>query len=709
MNMVNPNYNMNSIRFNAQQNTGRQVRIPEYYVVDTDEKKDLREQLKSNPFTSIGYEFFLRGTEHPIPTLLTWLSLSFGLDAYQKSCGGEYDKSLLKKVSTVGDNIENSAFIKSRPVQFVLDGFRNIRKGGNKLMENSAVLRAIFHTPSMPEWGMVKQELLPHRLKVCEDFFHITDSLHLADDAAIPIKNVVIRSEEKEALKAFFGSAKITETEKVNFVLLKQLGKTDDEIRAILNMGAKATEATKTEIRKSLNNISKEGIKILKEEISNGDLLGKHAYESVLDAVKSGAGKVKVRAGHYGFFGPLTRPFERVIACDEIYNKLWSMSDGAKTGTGRFLSKILQMSHRGLTFGQGKLGLLLLIAPSLVEVGRDVAKAEPEEKVGTAVNGLVESISWVFTFPAALHIMHAFGGIQYAGMTQKQVGQYRKIINDFNEANKAGQFATKEVYNEALKEAKRQLKNIAEPIEKNQNFFTKGLKKIARAFTMDLETFKAYEGQNFFMKKIHQLPNFFKNCFGVPVRFGVWTVISSFVLGGLLTKATSMLFGKAYDSMKHEENKENRKAQKKFLKEDLNERLYKTQAAKQMPKGAVTRPMILDGAQTVTRGNAQVLNSQAQKEEQVDNYTYIPSSENVIPSPIGKNSIDTYTHIPSQENTLKKDDTSNPNNRKYVPSQRAANIQKTWDNSGLASALQRADKAEARAMKVLSGNFDGMV
>ena len=735
MTQINQNYDMNNGVYVQQQGQARpvastnfrpqarKIRIPEYYDVSTEEKKSIREQLKSNPITSIPYEFLLRGTEHPIPTILTWLGVSFGLDAYSKACSGDYNKSLLKKVADLGDSLENSEVVKSKPGQFVVGGFGKISNGAKKLAQKSAVLRAIFNTPSMAEWPIVRQEMLPHRLKVCEDFFKITDTLHLADDGKAALSDLVIGNKEKDGLKKFFNVGKtsaVKEEEAVNYILLKQLGKNDTEIKTILNKGAGATEAVKAEIRKTLNNISKETLKEAHKAINDGDMLGEH-YKTVFSAAKAGAKKVKIRAGHYGWMGPITKPFERIISCDEIHNKLWSITGGAKTNTGRFFSKIMQMSHRGLTFGQGKLGLLLLIAPSLVDVGRDVIKADPDQKIGTAANGFVESISWVFTFPLALHIMHRFGGIQYAGMSTTDVGNYRKIINDFNEANKTGQYKTKAAYNKAKKNAQKELNKIMEKSNKKLNFFSKGLKKIARAFTMDLETFKAYEGQNFFKKKLQQMPNFFKNCFGVPVRFGVWSVLSMFVLGGLLTKGTQLIFGKAYDSMKNEENKENKKAQKQFLKEDLKERLYKTQVNKQMQTaqtGAVQSPKALQKAQLATHGRGennftseeQLQPKSAKKYDnlKIDNYTYIPSSENIIPSPAGKGSLDSYSYIPSQENKLKKDNLSNPNTRRYIPSQAAANIEKNWDNSGLEDALKRADRAESKAMKILAGNFEGM-
>ena len=94
------------------------------------------------------------------------------------------------------------------------------------------------------------------------------------------------------------------------------------------------------------------------------------------------------------------------------------------------------------------------------------------------------------------------------------------------------------------------------------------------------------------------------------------------------------------------------------------------------------------------------------QKEQVDNYTYIPSSQNIIPHEKNDTkSLDNYTYIPSSECIIKSDK-NNETNRKYIPSQAAANITKSFDNSGLQSALDRAQRAEANALKILSGNFE---
>ena len=96
------------------------------------------------------------------------------------------------------------------------------------------------------------------------------------------------------------------------------------------------------------------------------------------------------------------------------------------------------------------------------------------------------------------------------------------------------------------------------------------------------------------------------------------------------------------------------------------------------------------------------------KEDQMDNYTYVPSSQNIIKHPINKNSVDNYTYIPSSKCIIPPSAKDVEKQRKYIPSQQAANIDKTFDNSGLQSALDRAQRAEDKALRVLAGNFDGM-
>ena len=725
MSQINPNINNQYFQqgYAQQQGNQQQVKIPNYYYVPENTHPSAKEILKENPAYDMVLKPFI---EHPIATLGTWLGLGLGIDAYSKACSGSYEKSLVKKAANIGDKIENSKFIQSKPAQSVLNIFKSAGKKGSKIVQNSAILRAMKETPTMPEWEMVKTQMFNQKQEVVLDFIKITDALKLNSAEEPMLKNLGISNNEVNILKSNFGVQKISqipEKEAVNYLLLNRLGKTPEEIAKIQNLGANSTEAVKSEILKEMG-LTKEKLQLIKE-----DMYGKY-IDDVKVATSKVKGKVKMGAGHYGWLGPLTKPFERTIGCDEIYNKLHSMSDGAKTATGRFTSKAMQMIHRGLTFGGDKLGALIFIAPVLVELAQNIKKADKDQKVGTAANGLVENISWVFTFPLALKIMHSIGGIKHAGMGKEKVEQVRKLKENFNKqvnttivengikVPNPDTFKTKQEYDIARREVEKQIKAL-EKVE-GQNIFTKGLRKLAGIITPDLGLLKPYAGSNIAANTARKVPTFLKNIVGIPLRFGIWGLISMGVLGAGLTKITTSIFGKSYDAMKQDERNDELKKQKKFLKDDLNNRLYEAQRikqfeAKQQEKTQYTpqqQMLVSRGITSASHITPQIeqpmLKKQnVEKESIIDNYTYIPSQKNVIPHPIKNNRVDNYTYIPSSECTIKSDK-SNENTRKYIPSQKAADIQKTYDNSGLQSALDRAQKAEDKALRVLAGNFEGM-
>lgn len=716
MAQINSNINIQNFAGQREQQKREQqtVRIPSYYYVpDTYTPQSVREAVKENP----AYDMLLKPfVEHPIAVLATWLGIGVGLDAYSAACSGKYEDSLVKKAANLGDSIQNSRIIQNKPVQAVIKGFGSVGGAGKKVVQNSAILRAMKETPTMPEWTMVKSQMFNQKQEVVQDFMRIAEALKLDSDKAPNLKDIGLDEREIKMLKKTFNVQKISqipETEAVNQVLLDRLGKTPEEIKKIQAMGSASSGAVKSEILKEMG-LDAEKLKLIKDDV----------YGKYINDVKTATGKVKGRvkmgAGHYGWLGPLTKPFERTIGCDEIYNKLHSMSEGAKTGTGRFMSKAMQMIHRGLTFGGGKLGALIFIAPLLVELGINVKKADKDQKIGTAANGFVDNISWVFTFPLALKMMHSIGGIKHAGMGKDKVEQYRKLVEDFNKrveptmlkdgvsVPNPNTFKTKHEYDVAKSALQKQLKELK--TVKGQNIFTRGLRKLAGCITPDLCRINSYRNSNFAANTARKIPAFFRNAAGIPIRFGLWGLISMGVLGAALTKCTTAIFGKSYDSMKQDERKTDKKNQEKFLKQDLNQRLYEAQKAKQFGNQAA-QPVFQPSAQNImaARGispySSQIPVVEA-NDTRVDNYTYIPSQQNIIPHTQKKNKLDTYSYIPSQECTIKSDKV-NEAQRKYIPSQAAADIRKTYDNSGLQSALDRAQRAEDKALRVLAGNFEG--
>jgi len=706
-----------------------QVQIPAIYNNPENQQQDFKETVKKADMMGLIYPWIA----HPLLMLGTCTGLAYGVDKFSKACSGDYEKSLLGKAAKLGDNIENSKFVQSKEFQKVLGWGNDGVKKVNHFFRNSDVINAIKTTPSMPEWSIVKQEMFNQGQRLTEEFVRITDALHLNDDNAIKLKNLGLDKAEKDFIKQKFGVKnvyKAPQNEVVNTILLKRLGKSESEISSIIGMGDGANQAVKNEILKELG-ISKDLLENIKKD-------GPAKYvDDVQAAVSKVKGKVKIGAGHYSFLGPI-QPFERTIGCDELFNRFHSMTigGGAKTSTGRFMSKFLQKLHRGFTFGGGKLGVLLFVSPLLVETMVDVGKADKDQKVGTAAHGLMESVSWVFTFPIALKIMHSLAGAQYAGMGKDKVELYRNKIAEFNAKAMGDDFKSLAEYKDARKILEAELKELKKV--DGQNLLTKICRKLGSFVTMDLETIKSYRNGTIAGNFTRKIPNFFKNLGGVPMRLAIWGCISMGVLGAAITKATKMMFGNYYDRYKEEEYEAKKEEQKAFLKEDLQKRLFETQARKlqaaQNP--AVDSQFVQNEVQNQIPENNQVAQEQKVnpfvapqneiktseqnlatpiKEQVVETplveqqnpqeSQYIPNQDSVI-KPNQTEKLDNYTYIPSSENVLNKDKKSQEN--KYIPSQVGVKFNKTFDNSGLQGALARADRAEKKALETLAGNFSGM-
>ena len=733
------NFDNHNNNYTVQQRTGQnqrgfmtqKVQIPDYYVQD--DKHSFKDVLEESPMYSMGIKgFFGPLIDHPIASILTWFGCGFLLDKYTASCGGEYDKSLLKKVVNFGDKIENSKFIQSNPVQKVLGFLKSSSKKGGNLANKNSVIKAIRETPTMPELEIVKSEMIPQRQRVVHDFNQIVNTLKLTTDGYANLNKLALDKSEKQQLKNLANILN-SEEKASSYIQLKRLGIAEPEIISIISKEDGGVAETKKAILKAFGNKDTAWLKAVHE-----DTIGKY-IDDVQAATKQVGGKVKIGLGKYSPFGLnlgwLTRPGERTLGCDNVANRLISLDPsakgGAKTATGRFMSRFMQMVHRGLTFGGGKYGVLLFIAPAFVETAINVQKAEPNQKIGTGISNLTNHISWVFTFPFALQIMHHICGAQYAGMQKEDVQAIRKLQTDFNKRNKKsieeGGFKNYEEYNKERIRVNNEIKKKKEVIinGKKQKWYTRGIRKLASILTPDLGKLDAYNTHNAVTTKLSQLRNLPRNLVGVPLRLILFGVLTMGVLDAAINKTIKFLFGDSYDSMKEEEIKDAKKEQKKFLKEDLNERLYEAQkqklirlAKKQKQQGTNANSQSRQNSQgqnLTLRGSGGnsygIPNVQQNAEECVDNYTYIPSQENFIKQTVKKGSADNYSYIPSQNSTIKTDKNGNTNSstiRSYIPSQAAANIHKSWDNSALQSALARADRAENRAYKILSGDFEGM-
>ena len=692
------------------------VRIPDYYAQDN--RKSFKEMLEENPMYSAGIKgFFGPLIEHPIASVLTWFGCGFLLDKYTSACGGEYDKSLLKKVTNFGDRIEKSKFVQSKPVQAFLNLFSKGSEKSGKFIRKNSVLRAIWNTPTMPEWEIVKSEMIPQRQRVVHDFNQIVNTLKLSTEGYAGLNKLALDKSEKQMLKSLAETLN-TEEKASSYIQLKRLGMAESEIMSIVSKADGGVADTKKAILKALGDKDADWLKKVQED-AFGNRIGE-----VQEATRRVGNKVKIGLGDFRPFGvnpgALNSATKRILGCDNVYNRLRSLdpANGA-TKTGRFMSRFMQMVHRGLTFGGGKLGVLLFIAPAFVETAINVHKAEPDQKIGTGVSNLVNHISWVFTFPFALQIMHHICGAKYAGMDENTIQKIRDKVNELNKDNKEGKIKDYKTWENRRNEVNNFIKKHSKV--EGQKWYTKGIRKLAGWLTPDLGKVDAYNTGNIVTKKFSQLRNLPRNLWGVPVRLILFGVLTMGVLDTILNKSIKLIFGDSYDSMKEEEIKDAKKEQKKFLKEDLNERLYEAQRKKlqnrtaqkpsQKQNNQQGNAIAHHGAGAIKKNIPQSLpyGLTADTPNNYDNYSYIPSQQSVIKSSISGGKRDNYTYIPSQDSTVQaRDNGTGLNKRSYIPSQAAANISKSWDNSGLEAAMSRADRAENKALKVLGGNFEGM-
>lgn len=704
--------------------------------------------------------------EHPLLMTGTAGTLIYGIDRFSEACGGDYEKSVLGKITKAGDKLENSKFIQKEGTQKVL---RTTKKYYDKYatkLRNTNVVKAMLDTPCVPERAMAKCEYISQKQRIIQDnFFRIVESLRLGTEETLELKNLGLDKTEKDLIKKFFNVDKVSavaEDKAANFVVLNRLKLSESEIKNILDLGDDATKETKKKILETMGT-TLDDIKKFK-----GDDTGKYV-DDIFEIAKRGKGKIWTGAGEYKILGPF-QVLKRKIGLDQLHNNLLSLKDGAKTATGKLFAKATHLIHRGFTFGGGKLGMLLFIAPHFMHTIINTCKAEPEEKLSTAVQGSIGSISWVLTFPLAIKSAYALGGLKHMGMTKDAVEAYRNKIKIFNNTT----FDNKKAYNIARKKLQGEINDLWKV--KDQNLLTIMTRKIAKVFTCDLGQIKPFEGKNFFANLWHKKGKFFKNLGNEPLRF-VSILAISFLLDSIITKTLSSFLGKTHDESLEEMNVDAKKQQKEFAVNDLRDRLRAANKQKilsanspveEVVNTAKSEPIIppvnlakrikvdtntsqveqvpvtLESTETVPAENKKVA-SEAQdskknfeKEtankisaDEVTSEKEIPQKQakqvaeglqikdevenKYIPSPYPNPELfkkkvekrDNYTYIPSSENVIKKKEESTEQ-LKYIPSQLAANLSKTFDNSGLQAALRRADRAEMRALQTLAGNFGPM-
>lgn len=700
--------------------------LPDLYNIPMDsyEKQGLKENLKKSDPSGLFEIVF----NHPLAFFGSWLAFGYGMNKYADACGGNYETSLLNKAATFGDKIYNQKIWHSPTMNNIKEttnkGFGKIKK----LLEKSDIFRAFKNSPVEPEWAIAKNMTYHTEEEIVCGLTNLLGKLKLTDTNIMQFNELGLKKDEIANLKKVFNVSNINAINKekaINYTLLKRFGELSDN--DIMEKIAKdtATADTKKYILEKLE--------LNAEKIAN---LGKNPKENLVlarDVAQKASGKVWIGQGNYKILGPLTKPFERIISADYISNQFKSLSQHNKGG--QIAAKIVQNTYRGLTFGGGKLGALIFIIPELIHGVINTKKADKDEKLGTAAWGFLRAISWVITFPISVKLLYNMAGIKFAGMSEKAIKNHENLIKAFNEKLQNGEFKDKNTYKTAKKELTKELKELRNV---KQNLFTRTVRKVVSPLSMDLNVIKPFKNNSAIGNFIRKLPNFMKNCGAVPLKFFLCMMGIQSVLDSILHKGCNAIFGKNYDSEKENELKTKKQEQEKFTYNDLHQRLEKLQVAKQMTSsGAVPEqneiptenPFELNDVQKNNLQNklndikqteqaiinTNVVSDNPQSQQYVSDNTQnsdinneeLPltsnNSENIFE--VNKN-YDNYTYIPSQNSVLNNKPKTDA--AKYIPSQKPAQIPVQNDNSAMKSAFLKADKAEQKAMEILSGNYKNM-
>lgn len=740
-----------------------EVQLPDMYYMPEEYKKPetAKDRLKKVDIMGLVTPWF----EHPLLMLGTCFGISFGIDAFDKSCNKEYEKSIVGKAGKFGDKIHNSKFIQSEPSQKVLGGIKKGWKSVRDFAMKSSIISAMVKTPSKPELNMPKDELLHTDARIVNKFKELVSEYGIVPEELLgeveikplKLKQMNLNSEEIEYLKKTYEKNsifKVPETESVNRIKLRRIGKSEAEIAEILQR-ENPNEIVGNELFKHTG-FSVERWKGILQDKTGAKL------DDVIEASEKLEG-LSLNKGNKLFMikGSTHQPFASVEGFRGIANRGNSIivGKGVETKTGRFMSKFLQKIHRGFTFGGAKLGVMIFVAPLLVETMLNTKKADKKEKVGTAVGGVIDSVSWVFTFPLILKAIYAIGGIQNAGMGEDKVAEKERLIKEFNDKARnlenPEHFANWSAYRAGERDLKNQLRELRQV--KGQSLFTKLLRGISRFGKADLMKIETYKSGNVAADIARRFPLRVKD-FGYSAgRFMVFMMVGMPLIDKLIRKCTSMLFGKSYNAEKETEVKEAKEKEEKYTMEDLRARMIEAQQNKLNPKAesvaenATNSPIEDNGYKAALAKSAQEMFDRVENPETNKsdvNPNAIDEQTAQLTDPISKartgnadgitdpaineapgktsNNIpqsqtndknsalnnrrkrDNYTYIPSSENPLSKSNMINGQIQKYIPSQEGIKINKTFDNSGLEAALRRAARAEQRAINVLAGNFENM-
>ena len=646
----------------------------------------------------------------PAATLATWYGLSRGMDVFNKRCNTDYEKTPFGKVGKFGDwltdKIKGSKLAKSSFGQWVGKAYKSTGKFINdKIVANSAMLRAIKNTPSEPTNKMVVSQYKGLLGFLSMDTEQIFSSF--IKPAKTPFELEQYGADKKfikdlkKAMKAPGANsyAVLKEAE------MKLLGIPQADINKYIQNG-KVLSPARVDILIKNAKISKLGFTpaeykaISKDFLANSDKVLK-----ALEKASKNNGNMFISRMRSG--GPLgaikNHFFGRKVGITELYNK-YLVTLGAKnpkhtSKLGRGLAKAFGLFMEGTTnrFAGGKLAVLMqavIFGDMLV----NTFKAPKGDKFKTFTERFTNDFAYFLCAPFGIQILHKLGGLQYAGMSKSDLANYRAELKQFNHKVATGQLTKKGDYINELERIKGMLRGG------RKNVFSKFFGRLAEIATVGLETTRGYHKKAIKPGILGKLKDFFvnpkyymKNAAGYPMRI---LLVMGLIMPPLATAATKVahaIFGRPQHSVLDDEEDPQTEEQKKM--EELLAQLEAEKQRQQAQQPIVhTSPTNLIN-QYLDRQTQQALNPQMQQP--------IPQAPQPVQQPVvsPQQPQPAVQQPPVQQPVSQAPQTAQEQQkepvRTYIPSPAGVVIQSV-DTSKADAALANADAAERMAREVLA-------
>ena len=635
----------------------------------------------------------------------TWFAMTQAMDKFAKHSRGEWENTLQYKIAKFGDNVAGSSVAQSTPVKKTASFFKSIGNFiKNNILEKTRITRAMMHTPSIPENGMAVANYIGM------PSMQLFDYPQHGEAFTKPLKHfedLDCYAATKEEIAQF--KANGTPLVEAEYQTLLKHSRDTVRAQALSADWAAADAARKAEILKDMK-----AFEWGYDNFAQMKQMAEHTHKNIpeiFEATKNANPKMFARiwGSKSSAMGELsTKVIGREVYASETLNKLFAelgnidltkpenakwkevlertgyIDKLPKSAFAKYLNKYVHLITEGATnrVAGGKL-VALAQAWFMAEAIYKAAKAEGGigEKGKVFAERVTELVALFACIPLALKLMHAAGGMQYAGMTKEQVEAYRQHLSEHNLKAASGEFATKAEWKASKKALKEELKAGV------KNPFVKLAKKIGRIISVGLEQIrpwdkkditKVVDGKKIYrqgigekLKDLFRHPKFgLKQMSGYPMRIILGMMIIMPFLSKLAVKGSHLVFGKPKHSLLDEEKEQ-----------EAREKAMQVEVPPQLQVTGENKP-----------------------QENNSNTVYVPTAQsNLINQRLHGIPYNQPLTVETNQQTEQQEKNNEPV-RTYIPSPEGVKITNQEDLSAANKAMQRADAAEKLAMETLKMN-----